>query len=821
MQTKTPQFLRAAKVLTASLLALAASQSSAADNSDAFPTFDSYLKISGSSASISGDAAAFQNRTGKSEDLGGGIEEYHFIKDVNKTTQMTIDGRALSGSEDYLMHINLAKTDFGSVDVGYQRFRTFYDGVGGFFPQNKAWVPINQVTGSNGQLVYPGIGQDLFLDRGKFWAEVKFGRENTPQFSLRYTNETRDGQKDSTSWGDTDNTGQAKGVLNGGLTTGTGATATGVYSNAAVRKFMPSYLDISERHEAIEGTVKHTVGNTTAEIALLGDWSSKNNGRFVVLNPGETQTVNGLVTSTGVVLLGAPAIGAPASSWSTFGNQTIQSNVDAQDTFTKGLTGKTVTEINDKLTLRVGGAYQDVTSDFGGYRESLANAPIVVTSAPLVINSLRTTDVFAVSGLAGESNVKVYTGSVGLDVKATENFTASFAVKGEDEKADAAGTYNVSAASTANVPVYTWTGRQESSTGDEKSVTPVVDLRYTGIKDLALYTTVSRKLGDGTEVTTNAYNPDSDLNPATITTPQSFHKDFTEDNADYTIGANWKATPGLTLRGEPFYKVHTTHLYGYDTTNYTTPTVAPANTLNDNYQLDSTFWGVKLTAVVKPCSVITSTTRYIWQDGNRQVTGVQVPSSVGGVTFPTADSMNSTSHSISETIDWNPTEQFYMQASATVVFNVISTVYPLAGTVPAPTVVAVKAATAAAAATPNATTGATTTVAIPAGLIVQNSDNNYMTLSLLAGMVISKTDDVQVQVTYYEADNFNSALALYGMSYGASQTEATVSLGLKHKFTKSLIGGAKVGYFDNQNDMNGGHTDFHGPLAYASLEYGF
>jgi hypothetical protein len=820
MQTKSHQLFRTAGVISAATLAaLATPQLAAANNSDAFPSFDSYVKISGQTASINGDGAAYQKRFAKNENIGAGIEEFYYGRDLNKSTAMSIEGRALGGTEDYLFHLNVTKSELGSIDVGYKQFRTFYDGVGGFFPQNSAWVPINQVRGSNGNLIYPGLSRDLSIDRGKFWAEMNFGKENMPKFKLRYTNETRFGQKDSTSWGDTDFTGQGYGVLNGGLTVGTGATATGVYTNAALRKFMPSYLDINERHQVIDGTVTHTIGSTTAEVGVVGDWTTKNNGRFVAIRPGETQTTNGLKTSTGVNLISAPAIGS--LNWQTFANQSIQTNYDAQDTDTKGIHAKTTTELNDKLTVRFGAAYQDVSSDFGGYRETVANAPVLVTNVPLVINSARTTDTFAVQNLTGQNTVKEYTGTGAIDFKATEHFTASFGVKGQNEKADGNGAYDVIAASTANVPVYTSTHRIESSQTDEKSITPLLDLRYTGLQDLALYSTVSRKFGTGTEVTTNAFNPDSDSNSATITFPQTFHKDLTEDNSDYTIGANWRASSAFTLRAEPFLKVRSLHLKGYDTKSYTTPTVNPGNSLNDNYQLDSNDVGVKLTAIAKLGNAFTFTTRYIVQEGNKQVTGVVVPTTVGGVTFPQADSMNSTTHTIGETIDWNPTPQFYMQASGNLVLNVISTVYPLAGAVPAPTAVATKAATSSAAATPNATTGASTAVAVPANLIVQNSENNYVTLSLLAGMVVTKSDDIQVQYSFYTTDNFNPALAAFGMSYGASATESTVTLGLKHKFSKSMVGNAKVGYTDSHNDTTGGRTDFIGPLAYASLEYGF
>src|ERR1019366_1866290 len=99
-------------------------------------------------------------------------------------------------------------------------------------------------------------------------------------------------------------------------------------------------------------------------------------------------------------------------------------------------------------------------------------------------------------------------------------------------------------------------------------------------------------------------------------------------------------------------------------------------------------------------------------------------------------SMNSTNHIISESIDWNPANQFYAQASVSLVFNVINTAYPAAGSVAASGV-------------------------IPANLFLQNSNNNYADSTVLAGAVLSKTDDLQAQVTTYQANDYNPLLALY------------------------------------------------------------
>ena len=53
------------------------------------------------------------------------------------------------------------------------------------------------------------------------------------------------------------------------------------------------------------------------------------------------------------------------------------------------------------------------------------------------------------------------------------------------------------------------------------------------------------------------------------------------------------------------------------------------------------------------------------QKGTGQVTG-NLP------TYPANDSMDAKNHTLSETVDWNPNQQFYAQANLSLVFNVIN-----------------------------------------------------------------------------------------------------------------------------------------------------
>jgi hypothetical protein len=756
----------------------------AEETPDTFPSFESYIKISGHAASISGNEAAFQKRLQQPKSGGAGIEELHYTKQFDRKTSLVFDGRALVGSEDYLAKLNLAKVEFATFDVGYKRFRTFYDGIGGFFPVNQTWRTLNP--------------EDLHLDRGAFWAEVQLAVPQTPVFTVRYTNETRNGQKDSTSWGETDNVGQPYRTLNGGL--------EGSNNNATVRKITPSYLQIDERHEALEGSVKQTVGATTYQLTVLRDWSDKKNGRFVTRFPGEQL----LVTPAYVAI--TPAVGTAASQWATFQNQVQQSTYDNQDTGTTSLTGTSVTTLSPKLTVRASANYQNVSSDFSGDRIIVTNTP----TGPGFVGGLPVTTTYNTRNLAGNAKVRAYSGNIGLEFKPSQNLATTLSLRGEDKSARSRGSFNVVAAPNANldlgggvkpptgttVPITTTV--LESSAIDEKALIPVLDLRYTGFKNLALYASITRKIGDGTESNTPPYNPAVDPRVAIAATPTApavpanpinqiisptrFYADVARDSGDYTIGGNWHGSAALSLRLDAFYKKHTYHATGYNTNPIIAGVVpAAAPTLDNNYELDSQFWGTKLTALAKPSDRLSFTTRYIWQKGKMQVTGY-LP------TFPANDSMDSTNHMIDETIDWTPASWFYLQANASLVFNVISTAYPRGGSIAAPGV-------------------------IPANRILQNSNNNYTTGSVLAGAVLTKTDDVQVQCTSYRARNFNPQLALYTQPYGASANDIVVTVGLKHKFSDKWLGTAKLGYFNSKNDTTGGFTNFRGPLAYFAFEH--
>ncbi|SDS43784.1 hypothetical protein [Opitutus sp. GAS368] len=738
MKVTLADFIRPAGLLAGALLALAGGTVRAADKlpSDAFPDFESYIKISGQAASITGNEAAFQTRTKQDANGGAGIEDLHFAKDVTKTTTLTLDGRALTGAEDYLGRVNLTKTDVGSVDFGYKRFRTFYDGAGGFFPTNKEFMTLPN--------------EDLHIDRAKFWVEANLALPNAPTFKLRYTNELRDGRKDSTIWGDTDFTGLPFTVAPNPIT--------------QVRKIVPSYLQVSERHELLELSSSYKIKKTEIELTLLADRTDNDDIRYVTRFPGEVIPFS-IVSLASAAQPAAKALLTP-NNWN---NQVAIAENDAMKTKTTGFNLATSTELTDKVTLKVNGNYELVHTEIGGGRPLITQTATATGIVPVATDNYQ--------GLSGGTRVKNYVGNIALDLKPIPALFVKLAFRAQDEFIHGVSSYNVVAASGTPAVTLTSTPRTGWAKIHQNVRTPVLEFRYTGIKDLALYFTGSKRSLSGDENNTSSYNPLT----ATVGTPAV--NSVSEDHGNYTLGANWRQSARLTLRGEVFHKDHKDSTVGYGT--------LPA-IVGDYYLLDSQYTGFKLTALAKLTDQLAFTTRFISQKGRMQVTGF-LP------TYPAYDSLDAKNYMIAETIDWNPNAQVYVQVNGTATYQVISTIYPRAGVTPA---------------TP-------TVNAFDTNGVLHNSDNNYVTGSFLTGFVLNKNTDVQIQLNYYRADNGNAYLAAMTTPYGVAVRDVSYTVGVKHKLTDKLLLNAKLGYFDSQNDTTGGFTNYHGPVAYVAFDRSF
>jgi hypothetical protein len=598
-----------------------------AAQTDAFPLFESYIKITGQAPSVSGKDSSYARRTQTPANGTYGIEAFHYAKDVSDDTSVEFNGKALSGSEDYLGAFKATKNEVGTFEVGYKRARTFYDGTGGFFPLNNRWM----------ELANP----ELHTDRAKFWASAKIERPNAPKIELRYTNEQRTGLKDSTIWGDTDFTGIPAYY-------GVGASALNPYSSN--RKLVPAYIKMNERQQNWFGAVTHSVGNTELEFEVMHNISKSNNYRSVNRYPGELQLFPRQSSSTN-----PPQVYPPE----TISNEVQGYDIQMQDSKMTSFVGKFETKMTDTMSVFGGALYSTGSADIGGDRQMLQFMPTAIGTVTAIGGAAGSSGrpPYSYKTVAGETNEKVLSANLGVKYHPSSDLFATIALKNEKTDIDGYNSVNyISNIITQSTGAITPVSGLAANVADrtKKSWIPEATFRYSGIKDVSLYGNFDYRHSPGTE-----YGSSQGAGVGgVIGSPTVSYDNVKLNHAHYKVGAGWTVNQMLSLRGEIFYKDHTNGFYGFNTS------------AGDSFVMGYQFFGTKLSAIVKAQNNLTFTTRVIRQVGTTDLT------IDAGTTMDSSDTKN---YSFGETIDWAPTSQLYVQANLNVVYNTMQTAYPVAG----------------------------------------------------------------------------------------------------------------------------------------------
>lgn len=618
--------LRRASLL-ASLALLLAVPAHAAAPSDAFPVFDSYIKLTGKAADVTGNGSSFARRQQFPENGSYGIEALRVNRDVGDDGALSVEGKALLGKEDYLGAFKFTKNEVGSFEVGYKRYRTFYDGIGGFFPLNNRW----------NQLANP----ELHTDRAKFWVEAKVERPGAPKFEFRYTNEHRTGKKDTTIWGDSDFTGIPSYY-------GVGASALNPpYSTN--RKIMPNFIRLNERQQNWIGLVSHKAGNTNVEFEVIYNLAKHNDNRSVVRYPGELQLYPRQSSSTT-----PPQVYPPE----TIANQILGYDIQLLDAKTTHATLKFDTEFTEQVTVFGGLLYGKGSADIGGDRRMTTFFPTAIGTVTTIGGFVGATGrpAYSYTTQAGETNEKVLAANFGVKFKPSHDFFVSAAMKYEKLEVDG---YNSTLYMSNRVDQATGsitpTNALAPNVADrsEKTWLPEVEFRYTGIKNLALYGQFEYRRSPGDEFGTSTSATVGGGLGSAVTS----YTELKIKHANWKLGANWNFNPMLTLRGELFAKDHTNGFYD-------------KVTLGDSFVLGYDLLGLKLSAAVKPVANLAFTTRYVRQSGTMDLT---IDSGTGW------ESNDTSNHQFGETIDWAPTPQTFVQANINLVYQRIRTGYPKVG----------------------------------------------------------------------------------------------------------------------------------------------
>jgi hypothetical protein len=726
-------FLRrgAGLICAGAAFALFGVRASAADTpaqTDAFPTFDNYIKVSGLAPFITGDKAAFTTRTGSPTTGSGGIVDMSYSEDLSKASTMAINGHALGGSDDYLASFKLTTNDFGSVEAGYKTFRTFYDGVGGFFPLSDSFQKLSS--------------EQLHVDRGSFWINATLAKPDRPVFNLSYHADTRSGQKDSSEWGVIINPNAV--IVNGALV-GNALPANTPFTS-------PNVLNLAEHHQVLDASMVATVGKVAETLKASYDWVNNNDWRGYMKYPGSTVTANPAVT--------------------VLDDQQLTKS----DTFR--LLSQTDIKFNSHIALNVGLNYSHQSTTNGGQWTN----PSYSTTLKQVYTAMYAANIY------GGAKVDDYVGNIFLNLTPTKNWLIDLGFRDEFNVISSSGGFQVISLATGATslasPNFTVANDVTQSHLTDHVATPEVSIRYLGISKVSLYATFDDRSSRGSQHWINPYAASTTAGITGITTTATdpigsvFFQEANQDNEDAKIGANWNASNQLTVRAEVFRKDHQNKFIGAND-------IVGTASYGALYVTGYTLTGTKLSVILKPLPTLSFNTRLLTQDGMMSVTGNSITGGLGNEI--TSGKMNM--QTLSESVDWTPTGQFYLHGDVNLVYSKLQTAYPAvtvdaAGSIPSP---------------------------------ILNADNNYITGSALAGFVLTKQVDGQLQATYARANNYNPQVALGGQPYGAGFMEESVTAGLKCKCTERLILDGKVGYLRRTDATTGGFTNYHGPLAYVAL----
>jgi hypothetical protein len=581
---------------------------------DAFPTFDGYIKVSGEAPWISGDGAAFAKGTGAPGTGSGGIEDLHYSKDITNDTTVTVDGHALEGTDDYLARSNLSKDDLGSVDVGYKRFRTFYDGVGGFFPRADEFNAMSP--------------ENLHVDRSSFWATTKLARPNQPVFTLSFHDEIRTGMKDSSEWGSIVN---PLATVAGGVLVGTAVPANTPF-------VAPNVLELDEHHDLLEAQMVASVGNTTETFKVTSDWVDNNDGRDYVKFPGST------VTADPTVL--------------------VHDDQESRKAATFRVLNQTETKLSDRVALDTGLTCSRVASENAGNWIT----PAYTATANAVYPVLTAGDIY------GGSQAYDYVGNVFLKLTPNANWRADLGFREEADVTSSSGGFLTTSVATGATTVasasITTAHDLTYSHYTDHIASPEISAQYLGFDHLALYGTFDDRIDRGNQHWINPYAITTTTGTGVVTpgaAPLSsvFFQEANQDNDDAKVGANWNVSSQLTIRAEVFRKDHVNRFIGADgivgTASYT-----------GLYVTGYTFTGVTTSVIYKPVPALSFNTRYQPQMGDMAVTANPINGGLG----TESTSGKARSQLISETIDWTPNGKIYLQGSVNVAYNYIQTAYP-------------------------------------------------------------------------------------------------------------------------------------------------
>jgi hypothetical protein len=551
----------------------------------------------------SGDRAQFEQEHRLPGDQPyGGIQDLHFEGTFDKDGVFSVDGHAIWDTNDYDITVQLSKPKLGYIKAGFNEFRSWYDGNGGFFPHNDVFVPPT----------FP----EMHIDRGEAWIELGLRLPDWPEITIRYSHEFRQGQKDSTIWGDTN--------------------LTGLPVNPT-RKIVPAFRDIDETRDIFAFDALKTFGNTDVNLGMRYEHSTVDDSLNLERGAGQLPPV-------------VPPPGAQRFI--------TQRDINDLDLFS----GHAITEtrISDWLWFTAGYSYTTLGSDIGGSRVIGTHFDAEFGEP---VPTLRPFD-HGFINLAGTSQVQEHIFNANVLWMPLKDLTVLTAFRYTHDNRESESTFLATDA-VPNVPPFTPNNPQ----GGAHPITPVpiaanastdynrfgerLELRYTGIANWLFYAA-----GDWEEEFGNRIEHQTESEEAGFEL-----LDVNEDTSllaqKYVAGVNWYPMMRLNLSAQYFHKIAS-----YDDT---INSAIHQRLVGEDWTTDD--FNIRITCRPKiPAGLgtLALVTRY---DFVHTTIDSQWAVFSEGEFLKPEESGIIKQHVISESLTWNPLARFYLQANFSYVLN--------------------------------------------------------------------------------------------------------------------------------------------------------
>ena len=575
-----------------------------------------WIELGIGGTNIAGDDAQFKQEHRISGDVFGGIEDMHIEREVGKKGTLTIDGRAIFDNHDYDVKIDLTVPNVGYIRAGYTEFRSWYDGNGGFYPIGDTW--------------FQPPHQEMTLDRGEAWIELGLRMPKLPEITIHYSHLFRDGQKDSTIWGDTN--------------------LTLVAVNPS-RKIAPAFRDISETRDVFSAEILQNFDKTDIGLGMRYEHSEVDDRLQLERGAGQLP----------------PFVVAPGAQ-----RFITHRDVNETDAFNGHVT--TETRLTDSLWFTTAYSYSTADSDISGTRiigagyDSMYGDPIL---------TLQSND-HGILNLSGMSQVREHVGNVNLMWLPVKQLTLLAAFRYTHEDKDSSATF-LDTNTAANVAPFTATNPR----GGFHSIAPVpragdssdefdnraesFEVRYAGIENWLFYARGDWEEEDGNVKEHEVVN---------VTDQGMLNKDTNLFSQKYTLGVNWYPMMELNIAGQYFHKSA-----DYDNTFkselFSPPTAgAERNQRLLSQQLDTDNANIRVTWRPKlppNLGTIAFVTRYDYVRGTIDGQWAISPNGTGAAPTNTflisQQTAEITNQVLTESITWNPCARLYLQGNGSYVWN--------------------------------------------------------------------------------------------------------------------------------------------------------